>query len=322
MEKYHYLLFHNLPYDYKQELPIQLAGDVELVQPPHEILKKETDGYWNKEEYRSLVNSILPKYDLPNGGNHCCFRIKEPLSYLGKIQFRTLFFNNLTAFRLWKPLYIFIAGEFTYESEEEPIRNDHYHGMKSIWNPIQGESYTYQDIIMVNEIGGILCGDILLKYPRFNSALTLFSQITNGWTRSFQMAYLGLFAVLEGLFWYEGRNKGGTLSVRVSNFLSSVEWNHKFTLKDFVRNEYRTRNDITHGGYSVDPKVELSDEKKTCFGRLHEITRLCILGMLSLDEESLHSIFIQNGEITQKCLDTLEPAKGKYFNGQRLWLNQ
>jgi hypothetical protein len=132
---------------------------------------------------------------------------------------------------------------------------------------------------------------------------------------SFQLSYFGLFSVLEGLFCPNG-NKARTLSRRVCNFLASFNVDY-----DRIYKEYKTRrHQIGHGVYSPHPDQPLSGEKKNRFGYLHEVTRLCILGFLSMDDTMKDEIFLTTGSRRQSALDAISPASGLFIESQKLYL--
>jgi hypothetical protein len=74
MEGSTYLLFHQLPYSYDEELPLPLSNGVMLdITPSH--LFKGGHKYYNDREFRVLVNFVLPGYGLPGIKiNHCCLK--------------------------------------------------------------------------------------------------------------------------------------------------------------------------------------------------------------------------------------------------------
>ncbi|TAJ29923.1 MAG: hypothetical protein EPO64_03465 [Nitrospirae bacterium] len=170
---------------------------------------------------------------------------------------------------------------------------------------------------MAHEIAGRLLHVAQNSYRRLNSAVVLFAQVTCGHSKSLQMAYLALFAALDSLFVPQG-NKAKTLSRRATNFLSHLTF--PGSLNDWLQREYATgRNDLAHGVQDVVPWTRTRHSRAEAFGRLHEITRLCILGFISLDNSGLALHSASTGQHLQHFLDALDPASGGFIDGQRFW---
>ncbi|MDP3919617.1 MAG: hypothetical protein Q8R76_02265, partial [Candidatus Omnitrophota bacterium] len=56
------------------------------------------------------------------------------------------------------------------------------------------------------------------------------------------------------------------------------------------------------------------------FVRLHEITRLCLLGFLALDDQILKQLSEDSGNSLQRAVSNLSAAKGQYLEGQEMWI--
>ena len=154
-------------------------------------------------------------------------------------------------------------------------------------------------------------------FTRLISAGVLFAQVSCGHSKSLQMAYLALFAALDALFVPQG-NKARTLARRVGNFLSSFTFPE--SLNDWLKSEYEQgRNNLAHGVQDVVPWTRTRNHRVEAFGRLHEITRLSLLGFFSLDDQKLGVLSSQSGTKLQTELDNLGPATGRYVDGQRFW---
>jgi hypothetical protein len=125
---------------------------------------------------------------------------------------------------------------------------------------------------------------------------------------------------LEALFVPTGKNKDATLGARVSSFLGTFDFPED--LRQWLSKEYRCgRNNIAHGIHDVSFRTRLQDVRGKAFGRLHEIVRLCTLGFMGLRDEQLHSLSTMTGGKLRKELDNLNPAAGKFIDGQRMCLD-
>ena len=147
----------------------------------------------------------------------------------------------------------------------------------------------------------------------------LFAQVTCGHSKSLQMAYLALFAALEALFVPRG-NYAGSLACRVGEYLRQFEF--PGSLRDWLEQEYKTgRSNLAHGVQEMAPRTKAQGSRAEAFGRLHEITRLSILGFLSLDDGKLASHSTATGTELRGMLDSLGQAAGGFIEGQRFWLS-
>lgn len=325
MPSRNYLLFHQLPYDYTKELPFELGNDVTLEKTPFDILTAEPEES-DHDDYRAHVNFILPGYDIKgNGVNHCCLSILYDRNITKQYPSGTLFFTTLTAMRLFRPAYIYVAGGFRFESRKDHINDMIQYNLKSIYNPDSKIRFSPDDLTKIKHINGLLISDHINSYKPLVAAITLFSQITNGLVKSYQMAYLGLFTVLESLFRPEARHDGDSydqiLSNSVPSFLSSFV-DIPDNLSDWLCKSYRQkRNKLAHGMYEVNPdNIELSDDKINEFGKLHETTRLCILGFLSLNEDTIEEIRKARRRVLRNIIDNLKPDNRLFLTNQKLWL--
>lgn len=229
----------------------------------------------------------------------------------------TLFFEFLTALRLRAPIGINIAGAFEVGEEDLPIMNPELFLLQSPWQPKHQERYSGTDFDISTELYKALSTACQDKYRRLKLAVVLFSQVTIGFSKSYQMAYLTLFVALEALFAPTG-NKAKTLASRVSSFLEPFDSDK--TMKDRLEDEYKTgRSSLSHGIWSFSPNEKMSEDRQERFGYLHEITRLSILGFLSMGEIRWAGLS-QSGTKLHRELDSLGHAKGKFIQGQSFWL--
>ena len=307
-----FLLFDTLPYEFDEELPLTTGPNVYLEDTPIGVLDAVNPP--------SEADFVLPGYHLGLGAN-CCLRtpvveIQQP--GLGSTD---LLFLSVSALRLRKPIVIKIAGGFELGSEENLLKNTMLYNISSSYQPYSNERYSGEDIFLSKKISERLMYIVESNYSRIISAYVLFSQVTIGFSKSFQMAYLALFSALEALFIPHNGNKATkatSLAQRTANFLSNFDFPE--SLYDWLKNEYNQgRNKLAHGIQDISPWTGLREGKKGSFGRLHEITRLCILGFLSLDDMELESLSRLKRTQLQQKLDNLSPATGRFLEGQRMW---
>jgi hypothetical protein len=157
-------------------------------------------------------------------------------------------------------------------------------------------------------------GPVRLKY-----ALVVFTQVTTGFSLSYQMCVLGLHAALEALFAPSGGgNYAKTLGARLGSQLSSYDYG--MGICDWIEKHYTTeRHSLSHGSWQFSPDPPRFDKRKDDFGRLHEIVRLSLLGFLSLGPKEVAFLDL-TGKNLQRALDRITPANGGFIRGQKMWL--
>jgi hypothetical protein len=305
-----FLLFHSFPYDFSQDLPFAIGPGVFLENTPHDVLQGAVPS--------ALADYILPGYNLPGHGTpNCCLRCSGSEAVRLGREATDLFFIALAAFRLHAPLGIEVAGQFELGDQNEKIARPTLYEICSPWQPNANAHYSSADLGVVADIAARWTHIGQNGFTRVVSAGVLFAQVSCGHSKSFQMAYLALFAALDALFVPDG-NKARTLAHRVGNFLSRFTFPN--SLKDWLEREYKLgRNNLAHGVQDVVPWTKTRNHRVEDFGRLHEITRLSLLGFFSLDGQKLGSLSSLSGTRQQRELDNLGQAAGRYVNGQRFW---
>ncbi len=307
-----FLLFHELPYDFGEALPLPIGPCVYLGDTPQTLLDSVNPA--------ALADYVLPGYNLPGSGLvNCCLRCPAEQSQASEPGSSPLFFQSITALRLRAPLPIGVAGQFKLGSNDDLIQEPTLFQVFSPWQPDTNARYSGADIASANDIAIRLKQVSESDYRRLKSAIVLFAQVTCGHSKSLQMAYLALFAALEALFAPQ-RNYANTLAYRVGTYLQPFEF--PGSLRDWVEEEYRTgRNNLAHGVQEMAPRTKAQGSRPEAFGRLHEITRLSILGFLSLDDGKLASHSTATGTELRGMLDSLGQAAGGFIEGQRFWLS-
>ncbi|MCA9420371.1 MAG: hypothetical protein KC592_05095 [Nitrospira sp.] len=308
-----FLLFHHLPFDFSENLPLQLGPSVCLDETPQTILDSADKG---------LADYLLPGYSLPGEGlNNCCLRCFSRSTNLEQLHPKDLLFLSVLALRLHAPINMRIGGMFRLGENGDCILDPTPLELSSPWSRQGLESYLPLDINKSCEIAKRLVGLEQGDYIKLKTALIFFGQVTLGISNSFQLSYLGLFAALEALF-VPGNKKSATLSRRISNFLSNFPFPEP--IEPWIKNEYiKGRDKIAHGGLrNATFGARLNPESYKSFGRLHEITRISLLGFLSLEDELLRQLSQSSGPSLQRTLDQIKSLSQKHLGeNQKMWID-
>jgi len=304
-----FLLFDHLPYDFEEELPISVGPNVYLNDTPQDVLDRADP---------SLSGFVLPGYHLTGRGlTNCCLGSPGTGERPPGLTPNDLFFLAITALRLRAPIGISVAGGFELGPSDELIRKPTLFSLMSAWQPDSSARYVSLDVRLAEQITMRMIHIAQNNCKRITSSLVLFSQVTCGLSKSFQMSYLALFASLEALFAPKG-NKAVTLARRIAQFLAAFDFPE--SLKDWLEREYKMgRNNLAHGLQDVTPWMEDRVATSQVLGRLHEVTRLCLLGFMSLDDKKVALLSRSEGQRLQRELDNLIAASGRFIDGQRMW---
>ncbi len=309
-----FLLFHKLPFDFNSgKLPLDILQNLYLDKTPFDLL--ESFG-------PALAGQVLPGYGVPGlGVVCCCLRYDSGTNEYPGFAPKDLLFISTVALRLRKPIPIKIAAQFEVSAEDDTYENPELFELGAPWNPNGDLRYSEKDISEASFIAKdlIQIPEREYKHKRITSAIIYFSQVTCGFSKSFQLSYFGLFAALEALFSPQN-NKAKTLASRVSKFLVHFQHNFPEDISNWIEKQYVERGKLIHGSQDIVPWTGIRDSRATAFGRLHEITRLCILGFLSLDQSKHISLSQKAGKTLQNDIDALGPASGGYLEGQRMFL--
>ena len=211
-----FLLFHHLPFDFDEDLPLALGPNAYLAETPQDLLDTAEP---------VLTDFVLPGYHLPGIGlTNCCLHYPAGSNVLSGLEAKDFFFNAIAAMRLQAPIGIEIAGQFVFKPrpEGEIVENPELFQLVSSWQPTGNVRYSAENIRLASEIATYVIQLERSGNKRLMSATVLFSQVTYGLSGSFQLAYLGLFSALESLFVPKGK-KGTTLARRIANFLNRFD---------------------------------------------------------------------------------------------------
>lgn len=323
-----FLLFKELPYDFHSgDLPIKILENLYFDNTPSGLLvpqrfysPSDVNGLL---EYAGLANMILPGHTLPGMGIvHCCLRYDSAKNnQYPDCKASTLFSTFITSLRLQKPCPIVAGGQFEVGSSDEPIQKPTpSRWLTSPHNPKPRLVYSKKDIQLSSEIAKYLLTIRQSKNKNgIKSAIIYFSQITQGFSISLQLSYLGLWAALEALFKPTGNNKAAAIARRITAYLSNFDLPND--IEEWLKTEYiHRRSKFAHGSHVAPPPLQNIRRGKDAFPKLHEITRLCLLGFISLDESEQIQISEQTGKKLRQKLDSLGQAKGKYLRQQKLYL--
>ncbi len=321
-----FLLFQKLPFDFHSgDLPIRILENLYFDDTPSELLDSkrfysegdEVDGLL---ERTCLVNIVLPYHNLPGIGiTHCCLRYDTlKTSQYPNVAALSLFANFITALRLQKPCPIVGGGQFEVGSDDEPIKNPVSWNRTTVHNPRDAGRYSKDDIQVASNITKDLLEIRQSNDERqLESALIYFSQVTQGFSISLQLSYLGLWAALEALFRPNGI-KAKTIAKRITAYLSGFFENDE-DMEQWLITEYiKRRSEFIHGSHIAPPDLQNVRRGRDAFPKLHEVTRLCLLGFLSMEKSQRRQVFQKKG--MQERLDGLACAEGKYLNKQRMYL--
>lgn len=304
------LLFGNLPYDYESDLPLSPIAGVTVASTPQTLFATPDSDH--------LPCYVLPGTKLPGTGiNNCCLISKASESIPANVTRDALLFSYLTALRLLAPAYISVAGQFQYGGVDEPISRPTLLNTRSAWQPDPNYRYSEGDFERSGKLLNRMMECMTAGPTRLKYSLVMFSQVTNGFSLSYQMSVLALYAALEALFAPSG-NYAKTLGVRTGKYLSPYD--SGLGICGWIEKHYReARHPLSHGFWQFSPNPSYIDVRSCEFGILHEIVRLALLGFLSMEANEV-SFLDQNGTKLQKALDNTKPANGQYLQGQKMWL--
>ncbi len=281
-------LFNDLP-GTPNALPFSIAKGIQLILCPSE--------YWNNDDdalksYRYIFP--LANFNIPCRNISIC--ISQHID--NQDEAFSLF---LLALRLVKPLPINVSGAFTYLNKNQFDENSllllwrqtlinsgfpYKTGLKDEYNnnDFNRAKHLYNRILDLKKHPR--------QYRRLLWAIIWFKEVTLGVSNSYSMLYQGLFSSLEAFF--GSPSKAKILKNRVSTFLTKIYGNHRAkVLGEFIYNEYKNkRNKVSHGNplfHSTNVKLSspLPLKKYKELLKLHEITRITLLGFLGWNEIQL-----------------------------------
>ncbi len=319
-----FLLFMELPYHFDDsgEPPIKILENLYLDRTPSVLLDPKR---FSSSNHRvDSRNAALINMVLSGVRRHYCLRYENDKINQNHDKIAELFSTFITALRLQKPCLIEVAGRFTFGGDDDPMQDtDLLLCLTSVHNLTDGSFYSQKDIQISSDITKELleilqCGD----ENRIKSAITYFSQVTQGFSQySFQLSYFGLWAALEAIFKPNG-DKAKTLARVITVYLfpgfGSPHFSSPQDMERWLKDEYlHGRSELIHGSHIAPPNLRNVTKSPDAFSKLHEITRLCLLGFLSLEKSKRTQILQQKGKQLQH---TLRQAKGKYLDQQKMYL--
>ncbi len=316
-EKDTFLLFKNFPVNINDEnLPVPLSNDICISEFPFDILDRNYDELDDSKQIYCNIDYIAPGYRSIWPYEHYCLMVPHDKMH-GDNKYNYMFLT-ITSLRFIKPLYIHVSGSFQYYKDDFPINNARLYWIYSPWSSSLDDEYHDDDLLLSGDILKRLIEINNLGFKNILSSIVLFNQSTVGLTTSYQMLYLSLFSALEAMF--DPRvNKAKSLAYRIDRFLSDIPKN--FDIKEFIIKEYKSERNIIHGKQNISTMFsKLDEEKVNKIAKLMEITRLCILGFISMDNKFLELYGSDTNGKNNKLLDNLPKAEGKYIEGQKFWI--
>lgn len=311
-----YLLFTQFPFDFLASLPLEIALGVYLSRTPHAALRREVE----IGDYRGRLGDILiPGYSMGGGVPNSCFWIPTEADSPHGLSTKDRFFVVLNALRLQKPLNTRVAGTWTVSETPPFMAECTPYNLRATFSARDAYMYSAQDMQNSGVLGNRVYELSSSIGGRFASGAVFFNQVSSGQTSSFQLAYLGLFASLEALFAPTGK-KARSLGERVSQFLQDWDFGLGEDLSTWLEREYKKRrSSLAHGVQDVVPWSRLTPENEKRFRTLHEVVRLALLGVVSLDDDIIGHLSNSTGRALQNGIRSLPVARGRFLEGQTVW---
>lgn len=292
------------------KLPIEIVPGISLAPTPQHALANSAGKSESLERNIGLAAWVYPGYGLGMGICNACIRIDERVPSTLRDQY--LWFI-VEALYLVKPIYMRLAGSFTYGNEEEgflgrnPARIDHRSNicLDAFFSHANGENllqYTEEDL----KLAGVYFSQFVKIFnmrqtasrPYFN--LKAFFEATL-WERSIyaSTSFSKLFPLIDSFSGNPSHSHNIKTSERLSTFLEEIRG--PLLAKPFSKEEIKTRIlsiwDLHRApdlhGYLKEPSLPVADiakqdpvdrpELKDLFD-LMEIARLCLIKMLLLDD--------------------------------------
>lgn len=347
-----FLLMSEFNYDFVEPLPLLLGNGVELADPSaaYWAIDRDDDrfdnGFAYEEGSRTTV-LLTPERFVGAGEVHACLaKDHPPLQTLNSV--RDDLFTALLALRLVKPVSFDLRAVLTID--QGIVAQAGRYLDQSGFNPVTAQQFGSAEIEkarmlnrrLVNLRRGRGCA-------RIRSALANFGQVTLGLVGSWQLAMLGLFAALDAVFpqpgpnsrkqakaagslkpnsTFDGLNYGPRLAGRVSKFLAGPLL--RSGDQDWLADLYsQRRNGLAHGADFVvhrppvpaDASQSLPPAPDAEFGHLHELARLCLLGMLGYKNADLAVLLPEDSDqlAIQTALSSIAACPPRYLRRQTRW---
>lgn len=310
------MLFHHFPFAYDRALPLQIGPGVCMDNTPFGLLDSIENG---------LIDFILPGYSIEGfHRNATCFRC-----YLSEVDTTIaqdeLLFYSLLALRLQTPRFFNCGGTFIVGDNEQPIIKPTRYAWSCFWSAKKPHHLTLKKITDSLIISKRLIEVKQSEFKRIHDGLLFFANSSMAGSTSLPLRYIGLFGALEAIF-CPNKTKSKTLSKRASSFL--CQFHRQFSklkigskkMGEWIEDQYiRVRSQIVHGTYDSKLQIEKDITGYQNYGILHEITRLSLLGFISLENDLLSKLSESSGVALQRTIDNLNSASGNYLTNQRIW---
>ena len=236
------------------------------------------------------------------------------------------FWLLMLAFRLFKPCHIFVSGMFR-GTLERPLKVFNLYWTSTGINSKEAWEFSLKDLETVYMLfsklkKGQSCDD----HHRLSVAISIFSAVTLGHSHNYSMLYKALFSALESLLGSPGEGK--IISQRLGSVFEGTQYLKQDDF-DWIKDEYdRRRNMVSHGNpiFWRDDIGKLDfnvgEEKNNTILRLHEITRLTLLGFFGLDSKLLseYGKIVKKNKFKEWWNSNDIKASDEYLSGQRMFL--
>ncbi len=314
------LLFRHFPFSFNTGLPFDLGREVRLDKVDDiQQAVREVD----RLDDRPRLKAILLQEQLAGVGQvHVCMR--TPINTTAP-EATTRLWTAIAAVRLIAPVEIQGSSISTFTLSGGTISEPGVLLNHPIISPtFRHRRLNADELGLARKVNQRLGNLKSKKLVRIRSAFTIWAQISGGACTSWQLAILGMTAVLEALFpqprskKYDTLTYGERLAKRVARFLKGRGFNTRN--KERLHRIYdKYRNSIAHGVHDPNPTGTLfSRERDLLF--IHDTARLVLLGMLSKTNAELSLLLpeLAGSDAVQIGIDSLGSAKGSLIADAKL----
>jgi hypothetical protein len=314
-----YLLFTDLPFNFEVDLPLDFGNGVFLVDPGPAYQVIDAD-----DELAALAT---PERVARMGQVDACLRSAHGRG--GSERARENLWLAVLALRLARPVHIGTSSSFGVEAGQWAGMGISLSKMETSVNPQAAASFDADVVRQARDINRRLQTMRKPALARFRSAMTMYSHVDLGRVASWQLSVLGLFACLDCLFPqpsprvanYLVREKyGERLARRVAKFLSTIARPPR--LQSWIATSYgRWRNPLAHGFHDVGLGSRGSASRSAMLLKLHEVTRLTLLGFMGLSNDDILGLLPAHADTVavQNGLDAIGAAPASYLQDQQFW---
>lgn len=314
----YYLLFSRLPFDFDNELPIDIGGGVSLCRPDplYELIVDDLQ-----------LQAILVPHELARRGQCHVALCRELNRSTNEQRARQDIYLAWYAMRLASPVPAATSGcAVLVGGHVEDPRTDSRNAVLSK-QPVPPQ-YDAEVLGKARRINLRVRQLSDRRLQRARSALVLFSHVDIGRLESWQLTCIALFSVLEcvfpqprpGLRPAVGKETyGERLGRRVQAFLEGMPEGRNVG-RWIARNYDQYRNPLAHGFHPVGMRSRMPSRRVNIVQRLHSVCRTVLLGMIGLDNQTLADLLpVDAGTIVQQDWIDALPTRPNYDDRQIYW---